>query len=143
MLLELNPDVKGEYVEENPWSLVENNPQYFLHFTVVIVCGVCNDSVKKLAGLLWDANIPLFLCISYGFVGKLLYYYIYDMVVHKSNCHDRIISFLFMTNRVINWNNSYFCLGKQKFFAFITVNKPNFLFHWSVVYLRKNTFYVT
>jgi len=70
MLLELNPDVKGEYVEENAWSLIESNPQYFLSFNAVIVCGLCNEAIRKLARVLWDVNIPLFLCISYGFVGK-------------------------------------------------------------------------
>ena len=71
MLLELNPDVKGEYVEENACSLIESNSQYFLSFSVVIVCGICNETIRKLARVLWEANIPLFLCLSYGFVGEL------------------------------------------------------------------------
>lgn len=70
MLLELNPDVTGEYVDENVNQLIISNPQYFFHFSAVIVSGV-NDTnaVLKLADILWKENIPLILCKSYGFLG--------------------------------------------------------------------------
>lgn len=36
LLLELNPDVHGDYVDENPLQLFENNPHFFNSFTLVI-----------------------------------------------------------------------------------------------------------
>ena len=35
-ILELNPDVKGDYVEENVEHLLENSPEFFNSFAVVI-----------------------------------------------------------------------------------------------------------
>ena len=70
MLLELNPDVKGEYVEDDAKNLIAKDPRYFLNFSVVFVCGLPNEAIRNLAAFLWDANIPLFLCISYGFIGE-------------------------------------------------------------------------
>lgn len=36
LLLELNPDVKGDYVDEAPQQLLENNPDFFINHTLVI-----------------------------------------------------------------------------------------------------------
>lgn len=36
LLLELNPDVRGDYVDENLDQLMENSPDFFNNFTVVI-----------------------------------------------------------------------------------------------------------
>lgn len=36
LLLELNPDVRGDYVDENVDQLLENSPDFFNNFTVVI-----------------------------------------------------------------------------------------------------------
>lgn len=36
LLLELNPDVRGDYVDENLGQLLENSPDFFNNFTVVI-----------------------------------------------------------------------------------------------------------
>lgn len=39
-LLELNPDVQGDYVDENPLQLFEDNPHFFSGFNAVITTGV-------------------------------------------------------------------------------------------------------
>lgn len=36
LLLELNPDVKGDYVDEGPDELFEKNPDFFKSFTLVV-----------------------------------------------------------------------------------------------------------
>jgi amyloid beta precursor protein binding protein 1 len=36
LLLELNPDVRGDYVDENIDQLLENSPDFFSNFTVII-----------------------------------------------------------------------------------------------------------
>lgn len=38
LLLELNPDVNGEAIEEHPETLLKQNPNFFNHFGVVIGC---------------------------------------------------------------------------------------------------------
>jgi hypothetical protein len=35
LLLELNPDVRGECVDENLGQMLENSPDFFKNFTVV------------------------------------------------------------------------------------------------------------
>lgn len=36
MLLELNPDVRGDYIDEGPEQILENSPDFFNSFTVVV-----------------------------------------------------------------------------------------------------------
>lgn len=36
LLLELNPEVKGDYVDEAIEELLQNNPDFFKNFTVVV-----------------------------------------------------------------------------------------------------------
>lgn len=36
LLLELNPDVRGDFVDESPQQLFENNPHFFNSFSVII-----------------------------------------------------------------------------------------------------------
>nr|XP_039265716.1 NEDD8-activating enzyme E1 regulatory subunit-like [Styela clava] len=80
LLLELNPDVSGEYMDETIDQLLENNPKLFSHFTVVIVSGLIpEDTLKKLSLLLWGKNIPLVLCKSYGFIG-------YSRLIVQEHC---------------------------------------------------------
>ncbi|GAB6020415.1 NEDD8-activating enzyme E1 regulatory subunit [Chamberlinius hualienensis] len=70
-LLELNPDVRGDFVDESAEYLLENNPTYFHNFTVVIASNVCERTLLDLADKLWSANIPLIVCRSYGLIGYI------------------------------------------------------------------------
>lgn len=36
MLLELNPDVTGDYIDEEPEQILSNSPDFFNNFTVVV-----------------------------------------------------------------------------------------------------------
>jgi len=36
MLLEMNPDVTGDYIDEEPEQILSNSPDFFNSFTVVV-----------------------------------------------------------------------------------------------------------
>lgn len=40
LLLELNPDVRGECIDEGPDQILNNSPDFFNNFTVVIACAI-------------------------------------------------------------------------------------------------------
>ena len=40
LLLELNPDVRGDYIDEGPEQILNNSPDFFNNFTVVIACAM-------------------------------------------------------------------------------------------------------
>ncbi|CAG8791062.1 6129_t:CDS:2, partial [Racocetra fulgida] len=63
LLQELNEDVRGDYLAEDPISLIENRIDYFLQFTVVISIGVPEKPLLKLSEALWNAKIPLFIVL--------------------------------------------------------------------------------
>ncbi|XP_022100909.1 NEDD8-activating enzyme E1 regulatory subunit-like [Acanthaster planci] len=71
LLLELNSDVRGDFVEESPEQLLENNPQYFTSFSIVIATDLVERTLLDLAATLWNAGIPLLVCRSYGFIGYM------------------------------------------------------------------------
>ncbi|XP_038070147.1 NEDD8-activating enzyme E1 regulatory subunit-like [Patiria miniata] len=71
LLLELNSDVRGDFVEESAEQLLENNPQYFTTFNVVIATDLVERTLLDLAAFLWNAGIPLLVCRSYGFIGYM------------------------------------------------------------------------
>lgn len=69
-LQELNPDVNGEYIDENVDTITANNPEFFKNFSVVVSCGLNEKSLIKLSNLLWDLEIPFMSCKSVGFLGS-------------------------------------------------------------------------
>lgn len=71
LLVELNPDVQGDFVEDTPENLLEHNPAYFSNFSAVIATGLQEKTLLALAARLWDANVPLLVCRSYGFIGYM------------------------------------------------------------------------
>ncbi|XP_064467372.1 NEDD8-activating enzyme E1 regulatory subunit-like [Ornithodoros turicata] len=71
LVLELNPDVRGDFVDEMPENLMEHNPSYFSNFNVVIATGLLEKSLRRLGSLLWDAGVPLLVCRSYGMIGYM------------------------------------------------------------------------
>lgn len=52
-------------------TLIEEDVSYFGRFTLVIATNLPEKSLLKLAAFLYERNIPLFTCRSYGFVGYL------------------------------------------------------------------------
>lgn len=70
-LLELNPDVRGEYVEESLEYILQSDPSFFQRFTVVIATFLEERSLVQLADKLWNLKIPLVVCFAYGMIGYL------------------------------------------------------------------------
>ncbi|XP_071784936.1 NEDD8-activating enzyme E1 regulatory subunit-like [Asterias amurensis] len=70
-LLELNSDVRGDFVEESPEQLLENNPQFFESFNLVVATDLVERTLLDLAATLWSSGIPLLVCRSYGFIGYM------------------------------------------------------------------------
>ncbi|XP_054718330.1 NEDD8-activating enzyme E1 regulatory subunit-like [Uloborus diversus] len=70
-LLELNPDVRGEFVDETLESTMKADPNFFSKFSVVIATGVTEGALLRLADTLWDQGVPLLVCRSYGLIGYL------------------------------------------------------------------------
>ena len=70
-LLELNHDVRGDTVEESPETILAERPDFFRSFSVVVCCEITEKALKTLSTLLWDANIPLMVVRTVGFIGYI------------------------------------------------------------------------
>ena len=63
--------MKGEFVEQSAAQILECDKDFFLKFDLVIACDVEEATLLALGELLWEAEIPLMLSITYGFIGEL------------------------------------------------------------------------
>lgn len=68
LLQELNPDVSSDYIDERVETVLQNNPGFFKTFNAVVGSSLREKTIITLSNILWDLNIPLFLCRSVGFV---------------------------------------------------------------------------
>ncbi|XP_043258449.1 NEDD8-activating enzyme E1 regulatory subunit isoform X1 [Colletes gigas] len=71
MLLELNSDVRGDYIDEEPEQILYNSPDFFNNFTVVVATSLVEKSLILLSQRLWELNIPLIVCRSIGFIAYM------------------------------------------------------------------------
>lgn len=71
MLLELNPDVRGDYIDEEPQQILYNSPDFFNNFTVVVATSLTEKCLVLLSQKLWDLNIPLIVCRSIGLIAYM------------------------------------------------------------------------
>ncbi|KAM8799502.1 NEDD8-activating enzyme E1 regulatory subunit [Eudromia elegans] len=71
LLQELNNDVSGNFVEESPEKLLDNDPSFFSRFNLVVATQLPESTLLRLAELLWNSNIPLLVCRTYGLVGYM------------------------------------------------------------------------
>eukprot|EP01100_Stratorugosa_tubuloviscum_P003647 TRINITY_DN1888_c0_g1_i1.p1 TRINITY_DN1888_c0_g1~~TRINITY_DN1888_c0_g1_i1.p1 ORF type:complete len:521 (-),score=235.08 TRINITY_DN1888_c0_g1_i1:106-1668(-) len=71
LLQELNELVSANFVDEDPEKLIAETPEFFTKFTVVIVCELNENSLRKLAEQLYNAQIPLVIVQTCGFVASL------------------------------------------------------------------------
>ncbi|KAK0094715.1 hypothetical protein PV326_010216 [Microctonus aethiopoides] len=71
MLLELNSDVRGDYIDEGPEQILYNSPEFFNNFSVVVATALTEKSLILLSRKLWPLNIPLIACQSIGFIGYM------------------------------------------------------------------------
>ncbi|GFT14238.1 NEDD8-activating enzyme E1 regulatory subunit [Nephila pilipes] len=70
-LLELNPDVRGEFVDEDLLCILRAEPTFFSKFTVVITANLEETSLLALADKLWEQGVPLLVCRVYGMIGYM------------------------------------------------------------------------
>uniref|UniRef100_A0AAR5P3F2 NEDD8-activating enzyme E1 regulatory subunit n=1 Tax=Dendroctonus ponderosae TaxID=77166 RepID=A0AAR5P3F2_DENPD len=68
-LLELNPDVRGDYIDETAEHILSNTQNFFKNFTLVVATGVSEKVLVTLSKHLWECNVPLLVCRSIGFLG--------------------------------------------------------------------------
>lgn len=68
LLQELNPDVRGDYVDESVEYLLQNNPDFFRSFSVVIASSIKETTIIALSEKLWELKIPFIFCRSVGFI---------------------------------------------------------------------------
>lgn len=71
LLLELNSDVHGDFVDESPENILEGNPSFFKTFTVVIATGLIEKTLLQLSEKLWEDGVPLLVCRAYGMIGYM------------------------------------------------------------------------
>ena len=90
LLQELNPDVKGAYIDDDFKSILETTPDFFTQFTVVIATDLSDEQLLMLAQLLWKLAIPLLIARVYGLVGYLRIAVPHHEVVesHPDNYHE-------------------------------------------------------
>ena len=69
LLLELNPEVRGDFIDKPIRQFLQDQPDYFRSFNLVIATDVGEDTLKILSDHLWNNNIPLMLVRSYGLLG--------------------------------------------------------------------------
>ncbi|GJQ79507.1 putative NEDD8-activating enzyme E1 regulatory [Trypoxylus dichotomus] len=58
-LLELNPDVHGDYIDESPEHIMAHTQAFFNNFSVVIATSLPEKILLPLSKQLWEANVPL------------------------------------------------------------------------------------
>jgi len=71
LLLEMNHDVRGEFVEESVEQILESNPTFFNPFSLVITCGLPERPLLQLANKLYQAHVPLLVVNTMGFLGYI------------------------------------------------------------------------
>lgn len=70
LLQEMNPDVSSDYLDESVETVLENNPEFFSTFKVVIASSLKEKTLVALSRLLWNQNIPFVYCRSVGFISS-------------------------------------------------------------------------
>uniref|UniRef100_A0A3Q1GYM0 NEDD8-activating enzyme E1 regulatory subunit n=1 Tax=Acanthochromis polyacanthus TaxID=80966 RepID=A0A3Q1GYM0_9TELE len=71
LLQELNSDVSGNFVEESPDKLLDNDPEFFHRFSVVIGVQLPESTCLRLGSVLWSASVPFLVCKTYGLIGYM------------------------------------------------------------------------
>lgn len=71
LLLEMNNEVRGDFVDETPEAILSSKPEFLKSFSLVIATEVSEKTLVSLSRFLWEANIPLMVVRSYGFIGYI------------------------------------------------------------------------
>ncbi|CAF0787827.1 unnamed protein product [Adineta ricciae] len=71
-LSQLNPDVRGTYIDKPSIDeLLKQNTFDFSQFSVVITANLPYKTLSILASLLWTIKVPLLIARNYGFIGMI------------------------------------------------------------------------
>jgi amyloid beta precursor protein binding protein 1 len=89
-LLELNEDVCGDYIEDTVENLLEKCATFFNTYQLVIATNLPERSLLRLAAVLWENDIPLLVCRSFGLIGYIRLVVKEHTVIesHPDNVHD-------------------------------------------------------
>lgn len=89
-LLELNEDVCGDFIEDTVDNLLEKCATFFNTYQLVIATNLPERSLLRLASVLWDNDIPLLVCRSFGLMGYIRLVVKEHTVIesHPDNVHD-------------------------------------------------------
>ncbi|KAJ3211761.1 Phosphomannomutase [Entophlyctis luteolus] len=71
LLNELNPDVKGSCLFDNPSKVIETNRDFFDNYSLVVAAELGQSDIIALSKICVEKSIPLMVVKSYGFVGYL------------------------------------------------------------------------
>uniref|UniRef100_A0A0X3PUH9 NEDD8-activating enzyme E1 regulatory subunit n=1 Tax=Schistocephalus solidus TaxID=70667 RepID=A0A0X3PUH9_SCHSO len=71
LISELNQGVKGAFVVETVDELLDNDPGFFLNFSVIVYTDVRESQLLRLSRIVSPARIPIVICNSTGFLGYL------------------------------------------------------------------------
>lgn len=71
LIQELNRDSKGFYYIEEPLKMLDNDPEFFRKFTIVIASRLSEHDLTKFSNFLWQFNIPFVICDNFGFLGYM------------------------------------------------------------------------
>uniref|UniRef100_A0AAX7TQ91 NEDD8-activating enzyme E1 regulatory subunit n=1 Tax=Astatotilapia calliptera TaxID=8154 RepID=A0AAX7TQ91_ASTCA len=71
LLQELNSDVSGNFVEEGPDKLLDNDSEFFHRFTIVIGVQLPESTCLRLGSVLCSASVPFLVCKTYGLIGYM------------------------------------------------------------------------
>uniref|UniRef100_A0A8C9Q1I5 NEDD8-activating enzyme E1 regulatory subunit n=1 Tax=Spermophilus dauricus TaxID=99837 RepID=A0A8C9Q1I5_SPEDA len=58
-------------IGKSPENLLDNDPSFFCRFTVVVATQLHESTLLRLADVLWNSEIPLLICRTYGLVGYM------------------------------------------------------------------------
>lgn len=90
LLSELNSTVNTNVCTEPLGTIIENSPDYFNQFNIVIATGIPLTDLHILSELLWQRNIPLLIVRAYGLIGYVRLVISSHEVIesHPDNSHE-------------------------------------------------------
>lgn len=66
----MNPDVSSDDLDESIETVLNNNPEFFNSFKVVIASSLKEKTLLMISRMLWEKNIPFVYCRSIGFIAS-------------------------------------------------------------------------
>uniref|UniRef100_A0A8C5J9G2 NEDD8 activating enzyme E1 subunit 1 n=1 Tax=Junco hyemalis TaxID=40217 RepID=A0A8C5J9G2_JUNHY len=63
--------LQKSHIGQSPEKLLDNDPSFFNRFNLVVATQLPESTLLRLAEVLWNSNIPLLVCRTYGLVGYM------------------------------------------------------------------------